>query len=100
MACLLITILDLYEQLKVVLFTDSAVAGEAAGLAMGLVMLGTASSAPIEEMIQYAQETQHEKIIRGLSLGIAMIMYGREDQADVLIERLCSDKVRFIPLTG
>ncbi len=29
--------------MRVVLFSDNAVAGEAAGLAMGLVMLGTAS---------------------------------------------------------
>lgn len=77
------------------MFSDSAVAGEAAGLAMGLVMLGSASTKAIEEMIQYAHETQHEKIIRGLSLGIAMIMYGKEDQADALIEQLSSDKVRF-----
>ncbi|CAG8718005.1 12836_t:CDS:2, partial [Racocetra fulgida] len=54
--------------LSTVLFSDSAVAGEAAGLAMGLVMLGTASKKAIEEMLQYAHETQHEKIIRGLAI--------------------------------
>ncbi|RKO84054.1 armadillo-type protein, partial [Blyttiomyces helicus] len=83
---------DIYEDLKNVLFSDSAVAGEAAGLAMGLVMLGTASAKAIDEMLQYAHETQHEKIIRGLALGISMIMYGREEEADVLIEQLCVDK--------
>ncbi|KAJ3041540.1 proteasome regulatory particle base subunit [Rhizophlyctis rosea] len=83
---------EIYEDLKNVLFSDSAVAGEAAGLAMGLVMLGTASSKAIDEMIQYAHETQHEKIIRGLAMGISMIMYGKEEQADVLIEQLCTDK--------
>ncbi|KAJ3005211.1 proteasome regulatory particle base subunit [Thoreauomyces humboldtii] len=83
---------DIYEDLKNVLFSDSAVAGEAAGLAMGLVMLGTASSKAIDEMLQYAHETQHEKIIRGLAIGISMIMYGREEEADALIEQLVSDK--------
>ncbi|KAJ3088234.1 proteasome regulatory particle base subunit [Quaeritorhiza haematococci] len=83
---------EIYEDLKNVLFSDSAVAGEAAGLAMGLVMLGTASSKAIDEMLQYAHETQHEKIIRGLALGISMIMYGREEEADTLIEQLCADK--------
>lgn len=82
----------MYENLKNTLFSDSAVAGESAGIAMGLVMLGTASQTAVEEMIQYAHETQHEKIIRGLALGISLIMYGREEQADVLIEQLCSDK--------
>lgn len=59
---------------------------------MGMVMLGTASGTAIEEMIQYAHETQHEKIIRGLALGISLIMYGCEERADVLIEQLCTDK--------
>ncbi|KTW26390.1 hypothetical protein T552_02872 [Pneumocystis carinii B80] len=82
---------EIYEDLKDVLFTDSAVAGEAAGLAMGLVMLGTASPRAIDEMLQYAHETQHKKIIRGLALGIAMLMYAKEETADVLIDQLCSD---------
>ena len=83
---------DVYEELKSVLFSDSAVAGEAAGLAMGLVMLGTGSKKAIEEMLQYAHETKHEKIIRGLAVGISMIVYGREEDADALIEQLCTDK--------
>jgi spore maturation protein SpmB len=57
---------QVYEQLQHVLHTDSAVAGEAAGLAMGLVMLGSANASVIEEMVNYAHETQHEKIIRGM----------------------------------
>ena len=58
---------ELYEELRTVLFSDSAVSGEAAGYAMGLVYLGTGSAQATEEMLQYAQETQHEKIIRGLA---------------------------------
>ena len=83
---------DIYEALKTVLYTDSAVAGEAAGLAMGLVMLGTGNTVAIEEMLQYAHDTQHEKIIRGLSLGLAMILFGREDLADDYISTFCLDK--------
>ncbi|CAO3592001.1 unnamed protein product [Absidia cylindrospora] len=83
---------DIYNELKTVLFSDSAVAGEAAGLAMGLVKLGTASEEAVEEMLQYAHETQHEKIIRGLAVGISFIMYGKEEKADVLIDQLLDDK--------
>ena len=83
---------ELLEDLKSVLFTDSAVAGEAAGLAMGLVMLGTADGKACEEMLSYAQDTQHEKIIRGLAIGMALIMYGREEGADTLIEQLTRHK--------
>ena len=28
-------------------------------------------------MLAYAHDTQHEKIIRGLALGLALTMYGR-----------------------
>lgn len=83
---------DIYEELKNVLFSDSAIGGEAAGLAMGMVMLGTASEKALDEMLQYAHETQHEKIIRGLAVGVSLVMYGKEDAADVLIERLSADK--------
>ena len=56
-------------------------------------MLGSKSAQAIEDMVGYAQETQHEKILRGLAVGIAMVMYGRMEEADALIESLCRDKV-------
>jgi len=74
------------------MYVDNAVAGEAAGLAIGLVMLGTASGKALDEMLTYAHETQHEKIIRGLAIGISLVMYGREESADALIEQLILDK--------
>jgi hypothetical protein len=54
---------EVYEDIKNVLYTDSAVAGEAAGIGMGLLMVGTASE-KASEMLAYAHDTQHEKIIR------------------------------------
>ena len=42
---------DIYEQLKLNLYQDDAVTGEAAGIAMGLVMLGTKSAMAIEDMV-------------------------------------------------
>ena len=59
---------------------------------MGLVMLGSKSAEAIEDMVGYAQETQHEKIQRGLAIGIALVMYGRLEEADTLIDTLCRDK--------
>lgn len=83
---------EVYEELRTVLFSDSAVSGEAAGYGMGLVYLGTGSEQATEEMLQYAQETQHEKIIRGLAIGIALLHYGRESAADTIIEQLLAHK--------
>ncbi|KAI3844919.1 hypothetical protein MKX03_020959 [Papaver bracteatum] len=82
---------DIYDDIKNVLYTDSAVAGEAAGIGMGLLMVGTASE-KASEMLAYAHETQHEKIIRGLALGIALTVYGREEEADTLIEQMTRDQ--------
>ena len=83
---------EVYEELRTVLFSDSAVSGEAAGYAMGLVYLGTGSAQATEEMLQYAQETQHEKIIRGLAIGIALLHYGRESAASETIDALLTHK--------
>ncbi|XWS22376.1 hypothetical protein CRYUN_Cryun29cG0028600 [Craigia yunnanensis] len=82
---------EIYDDIKTVLYTDSAVAGEAAGISMGLLMVGTASE-KASEMLAYAHETQHEKIIRGLALGIALTVYGREEEADTLIEQMTRDQ--------
>ncbi|KAJ8620332.1 hypothetical protein MRB53_028861 [Persea americana] len=82
---------EIYEDLKHVLYTDSAVGGEAAGISMGLLMVGTTSE-KASEMLAYAHDTQHEKIIRGLALGIALTVYGREEEADTLLEQLTRDQ--------
>lgn len=83
---------SLYEALKVVLYSDSAVSGQAAGLAMGLVMLGSGNEEAINDMFTYAQETQHENIIRGLAIGIALLNYGQEDKALPIIEKLLDEE--------
>ena len=42
---------DIYDELKNNLHQDDAVIGEAAGIAMGLVMLGTKSSQGLSDML-------------------------------------------------
>ena len=86
--------MEAYEDLKQTLFSsDSAVSGEAAGYAMGLIMLGTADATCAEEMFTYAHETKHEKIIRGLAVGLALIYYGRQEEAEGIVDQLMGDKV-------
>jgi 26S proteasome regulatory subunit N2 len=82
---------EIFDNLKNVLFADSALNGEAVGLAMGLIMLGTGNVRALEDMVTYAHETTHEKSVRGLALGMSLIMYGRQEGADVMIEGLLSD---------
>ncbi|KAK0736028.1 armadillo-type protein [Apiosordaria backusii] len=82
---------QIFEDLTKVLFADSALNGEAVGLAMGLIMLGTGNAKAVETMFTYAHETTHEKIVRGLALGMALIMFGRQEGADPMIEGLLAD---------
>ncbi|KAJ3937705.1 MAG: D-isomer specific 2-hydroxyacid dehydrogenase [Lentinula lateritia] len=83
--------METFEDLKNILFMDSAVAGEASGYAMGLIMLGTAAEEPVREMLSYARETQHEKIIRGLAIGIAFVFYGRQEEANQTVKELLAE---------
>ena len=82
----------LYEEMKNVLFTDSATTGEAAGLAIGLLMAGSRNPNVINDILDYAHETKHEKIIRSISISLALIMFNAEEKADAMIEELCNEK--------
>lgn len=85
--------METYNEVKKIVYLENAVAGEAAGLSMGLILLGSGNGEALSEMLQYAsEETQHEKIIRGLAMGMAMICYAREEEADTIIEQLIRDK--------
>jgi len=81
-----------YEELKQTLYTDTAVAGEAAAYGIGLVMVGSASEKVIGEVLAYAHDTQHEKIIRACALALAMTMFRREEEAETLIQQMLLDK--------
>ncbi|XP_021963338.1 26S proteasome non-ATPase regulatory subunit 1 [Folsomia candida] len=91
---------DVYEILKNNLYQDDAVTGEAAGIAMGLTMLGSMNETAVTDMIAYARETQHEKILRGLALGISFLCFGKLEGADALITTLLSDKDSLLRRAG
>lgn len=91
---------DIYELLKTHLYMDDAVIGEAAALAIGLVELGSGNATALSDLVAYAHETQHEKIIRGIAVGLALIMYGRLEDADALIDALCNEKDSILRRAG
>jgi 26S proteasome regulatory subunit N2 len=83
---------ELFDSLRAALFTDSAIAGEGAAFAIGLLLLGQSDTPLVQsvlpDLLNYLHDTSHEKIIRALSLSIAMMVYGKEESADVIIEQL------------
>lgn len=95
--------IDVVNELKELLYTDSAVAGEAAAYSMGMVLVGSGagnalSSANDElteivtELRNYSRETHHEKIIRGISMCLALVNFGQEENADATIEEMRADR--------
>lgn len=46
----------------------------------------------VEELVKVAEETDHEKIIRSVSVALSLVMFGREEQSDTLIEQLLISK--------
>lgn len=90
----------LYSDMREVLVQDSAVSGEAAGLGIGLILLGRGAAwtsditgeSAASEMLGHAHDTKHEKTIRGIAMGVALMAYGLEESADMLIDDLKRDK--------
>ena len=73
-----------------ILRIDSAVAGEAAGIGLGLLYAGSCTPRA-KEIHQYCGKTSHGKIVRGASLGMALTVYGREEGGDDLIQSMIHD---------
>jgi 26S proteasome regulatory subunit N2 len=46
----------------------------------------------IPDLLNYTHDTSHEKIVRALALAIAMMVYGKEEGADTIIEQLSKDR--------
>jgi 26S proteasome regulatory subunit N2 len=67
----------IYEDVKNILYTNSTVTREDCRHKYGLAYGGIASE-KASEMLAYAHDTQHEKIIRGLAFGIALTVYGKK----------------------
>jgi 26S proteasome regulatory subunit N2 len=63
------------DRLKEFMNISSSVIGEAAALSIGLVYAGTTNDAILGELINFAQETEHEKILRSICLAIGIVNF-------------------------
>lgn len=82
---------NLYESLRSVLMMDSAISGEAAALGIGLVMTGSGDRDVVDDLLQYAKETRHEKIIRACGLAVALTLFRCEEEAAQTIQKMLGD---------
>ena len=60
---------------------------------MGLILLGTADTTSVDEMLTYTWETQHKKIICGLAVGVGFIYYRHQEEADETIQIHLAEKI-------
>lgn len=79
-----------YDVLKGILSLDIPEPGEAAGYSMGMVMLGSGNTYEkvVNKMVEFADATNHDKIMRGIAMGLAFVMYGTEETSDSLSDKL------------
>lgn len=91
--------LNLYGKIRQVLFDSTPEndkpkpeSGEAAGYALGLLMLGIGPSEIIHENLEFARHCEHEKIVRGVVIGLAFMMYGLQEKSEPLIVEMLNDK--------
>ncbi|VTZ70295.1 26S proteasome regulatory subunit RPN2, putative [Plasmodium chabaudi chabaudi] len=91
---------QVYDELKSVMYSDSAVAGESAAYGIGLLKLGSGDEKCVDELLAYAHDTQHEKITRACSISLGFVMFQKEREADNLIEELINDKDAIIRYGG
>ena len=91
---------EVYTDLFRIMRTDSAVAGEGAGIGVGLLLAGTGIATKQQQILNYCHKTQHEKIIRGCGVGLALTAYGREEEAEPLIEQMVRDSDPIIRYGG
>ena len=82
----------LYEEIREGIYSDDALIGEAAGYAVGLIMVGSKDENAIDDLMKYVHDTQHEKIIRAIAIALALIVYNAGEAADALIEQLSREK--------
>ncbi|MES1922765.1 hypothetical protein MHBO_004286, partial [Bonamia ostreae] len=91
---------SLNDSLKEVLFKDNCIASQSAAIAIGLNSTGNNNSPIAREMLEYAHQTKHEKIVRGIVIGVALTCLSAQDKCDPLINEMLSDENEIIRYGG
>ncbi|KAH0787567.1 Proteasome/cyclosome repeat family protein [Histomonas meleagridis] len=84
---------EYYTLLNEILHQEDPIAGEAAGYALGLIMLGRGESEELLNLYNFIENTPHEKITRGGAMGLAFMMYGLQDSSEALVQQLLSSRI-------
>ncbi|KEG11805.1 proteasome regulatory non-ATPase subunit 2 [Trypanosoma grayi] len=92
---------ELFDSLFACVSGCDAVASEGAALGIGMVMMGSGNRGAIQTMLALASEDdQKEKTIRGISMAVALMMLGREDECWATANELLDDADPWVRLGG
>ncbi|EKG06285.1 proteasome regulatory non-ATPase subunit 2, putative [Trypanosoma cruzi] len=92
---------ELFDSLFACVSGCDAVASEGAALGIGLLMMGSGNRGAIQSMRALASEdNQKEKTIRGISMAMALMMLGREDECWAVANELLDDSDPWVRLGG
>jgi 26S proteasome regulatory subunit N2 len=79
---------DFYDLMKHILDDENPESREAVDYAIVMIMLGCGSGETIQEFITLCRNNEHENVILGVTVGLALMMYGREDDNEPFIQSL------------
>ncbi|RNF10697.1 putative proteasome regulatory non-ATP-ase subunit 2 [Trypanosoma rangeli] len=92
---------ELFDSLFACVSGCDAVASEGAALGIGLLMMGSGNRGAIQSMrVLAAEDNQKEKTIRGISMAVAIMMLGREDECWGVANGLLEDSDPWVRLGG
>ena len=92
---------DVYNILFSNLSLSDAQSGESCAVGIGLLLMGSGNEEVIASLLTIAKEKdQKEKIVRGISMAIALILYRKESRALSHAEDLLVDKNMWVRMGG
>lgn len=96
---------DLVEQVKSILYRDQTTTGEAAAFCLGMIFSGQGVATPtaeslVTDLLSYAHETQHERVIRAISIAVALIACSQAEAMQPTITQMLADQDAIIRYGG
>lgn len=66
--------------------------GEAFAYAIGMINLGSGPCELLSKLLEFAKDCPHERIVRGISMALGLMCYGKERQANIVYDALINSR--------
>jgi 26S proteasome regulatory subunit N2 len=65
-----------------------------------MVLLGIGPCEHTYQLMTFAQACEHEKVVLGIEMALALMMYGREDESETVAQQLLSARIPLLRLSA